>query len=115
MGAIRVEVVSLAVQSQALTAFPVWLDCWRATVRIVAQRGQWFVDGVPAAETFLTDPSDANRAGDFFQLGGLVIDGVPRNLNHVLQFTPEAATEPCYGVVVKEYWDPQLPDPITNR
>lgn len=115
MGAIRVEIISLAVQSTTGAAFDVWLDCWRATIRIAPARGEWFVDGVPAAEAFLLESSGTGDGNSPIALGGLTVLGKPVNLNHTLRFTPDGVAGPCNGVVVKEYWDPEMPDPITSR
>jgi hypothetical protein len=111
MGAIRIVVQSLPVRSAAFAPFSVVLDCWRATLRINCEDAAWNLDGWDVSRAFTFDPTLLQSNGQFFSLGGLVIDGKPVNMNRTLNFTPTALGRLLFGVVILEYWDRNLPDP----
>ena len=112
MAAVRIVIEAFGPYS-ATTGFPVFLDCWRATFFLqVDGGGLIFVNGTDAASMFGAIARDPQTAPVVF--GGMIRKGEPVNMNSTLQILPVAGgvLPVMVGYVIKEYFDPSLPDPV---
>lgn len=112
MAAIRVEVSAIR-PAAAQGLVEVRLDCWRATLRLACEPGRWTLDGFDVGDAFSTT-YDNQASINFFTLGGLVVAGQPVNLNRTLFFRGDSP-DAFRGVIVREYYDLQLPDPQAHN
>ena len=112
MGALRIEIVTLGT-NLGVPGFDLFLDCWKASLYVsLDSTTDVYLNGMDAGDMFGNGSNQSSiKAPVVF--GGLVMDGKPVNMNATLRFTGRnASITTLIGFLVKEYYDPSLPDPL---
>lgn len=113
MAAVRIVIESFAPYN-GTTGFPIFLDCWKATIWIqVRNPNEVFFDDLDCAGMFATAGLECQSAP--VVMGGMIRKGEPVNMNRTINVLPTAGgnlPDAITGYVIKEYFDPSLPDPV---